>query len=138
MTKHLLQSLEEITENIPILGNILILLRLNIRRWPTNETTKYGNQHACNRLSVQRVEMSCDHKYNGPHCSNLIGQHRLVSHFDLSTSVYVSSYFYRIQKFRWEQKFSLVFKVKSAKSVTPPPILCHKQNTIMSTSVFGF
>ena len=40
-----------------------------------DETTKYGDQHPCNRLAVQRVEMSCNHKYKGPHCSNLIGQH---------------------------------------------------------------
>ena len=40
-----------------------------------DETTKYGDQHPCNRLAVQCNEMSCNHKYKGTHYSNLIGQH---------------------------------------------------------------
>ena len=34
---HLLQSLKEITETIPILAHILILLRSNIRKWPATD-----------------------------------------------------------------------------------------------------
>ena len=30
-----------------------------------DETTKYGDQYPCNRLALQRVEMSCNHKYKG-------------------------------------------------------------------------